>query len=92
MALRDPERGHIVRFTVCGLVFRNPRLIENVQIRDFEEEWTESRPAVQLEAYRTKIIRSIADWILRRRSAPGSILDIGSSYGNLLAQFPETFY
>jgi SAM-dependent methyltransferase len=91
MALRDPERGHIVRCTVCGLVFRNPRLIENVQIRHFEEEWTESRPAVQLEAYRTKIIRSIADWILRRRPAPGSILDIGSSYGNLLAQFPETW-
>lgn len=80
-----------MRCTACGLVFRNPRLKENVQTRHFEEEWTESRPAVQLEAYRTKILKSIVGWILRMRPTPGVILDIGSSYGNLLAQFPETW-
>jgi SAM-dependent methyltransferase len=87
----DIQRGNIVRCLDCGLVFRNPRLKENVQTRHFEGEWTESRPAVQLEAYRTKILKSIVDWILRRRPEPGAILDIGSSYGNLLAQFPETW-
>ena len=91
MVLRDPERGNIVRCAGCGLVFRNPRLKENVQTRHFEEEWTESRPAVQLEEYRAKILKSIVDWILRRCPTPGVILDIGSSYGNLLAQFPETW-
>jgi SAM-dependent methyltransferase len=91
MVLRDPERGNIMRCAECGLVFRNPRLKENVQTRHFEGEWTESRPAVQLEAYRTKILKSIVEWILRRRPTPGGILDIGSSYGNLLAQFPETW-
>ena len=80
-----------MRCTACGLVFRNPRLKENVQTRHFEEEWTESRPAIQLEEYRTKILKSIVDWILRRWPTPGAILDIGSSYGNLLAQFPETW-
>jgi SAM-dependent methyltransferase len=89
MVLRDPERGNIVRCTTCGLVFRNHRLKENVQTRHFEEEWTESRPAVQLEEYRAKILKRIVDWILRRCPTPGAILDIGSSYGNLLAQFPE---
>jgi SAM-dependent methyltransferase len=91
MVLRDPERGNIVRCIECGLVFRNPRLKENVQTRHFEGEWTESRPAVQLEDYRTRSLKGIVDWVLKKCPTPGAMLDIGSSYGNLLAQFPETW-
>ena len=87
----DEDRGHIVRCRRCDLVYRSPRRREDDQTRHFEEEWTEARPAFQLEDYRTKNLRSIADWILKRHPLPGAILDVGSSYGNLLAQFPVTW-
>lgn len=91
MVWPDLQRGHIVRCSQCGLAFRNPRLREEDQARHFEEEWTEALPVFYLEDYRTKNLRSIADWILYRHPASGAILDIGCSYGALLSQFPETW-
>jgi len=87
----DAERGHIVRCRQCNLVYRNPRRREEDHIQHFVEEWTEARPAFVLEEYRNKILRKIVSWILNRFPQPGAILDIGSSYGNLLGQFPETW-
>jgi ABC-type Na+ transport system ATPase subunit NatA/SAM-dependent methyltransferase len=75
----------------CGLVFRNPRRREHSLGQDFAEEWTESRSAFFLTDYRAKNLATIARWVLDRHPAPGSVLDIGSSYGTLLEMFPESW-
>jgi SAM-dependent methyltransferase len=72
------------------LVYRNPRRKEERQKRHFTEEWTETRSAL-LGEYRTKNLSTIVNWLLTRFPHPGAILDVGSSYGNLLSQFPETW-
>jgi SAM-dependent methyltransferase len=87
----DAGRGHIWRCAGCGLCFRSPRRREEEQTRHFEEKWTEGRRAFYLEDYRTRNLRRLVKWVLRRHPAPGAILDIGSSYGNFLAQFPATW-
>ena len=87
----DRERGDLVRCRRCDLVYRSPRRREDEQIKHFQEEWTEARPAFQLEDYRSANLRRLADWILKWHPAPGAILDVGSSYGTLLAQFPSTW-
>jgi SAM-dependent methyltransferase len=87
----DVQRGPMVRCRRCGLVFRNPRRREEDQTWHFAAEWTEARPAFFLEDYRTRNLKRIVGWILHRHPAPGAILDIGCSYGALLAQFPETW-
>jgi SAM-dependent methyltransferase len=87
----DAQAGHIVRCRGCGLAFRTPRRREKDQTRHFSKEWTEARPAFFLEDYRYRNLKKIAGWILGRHPSPGAILDIGCSYGALLAQFPETW-
>ncbi len=87
----DEERGHIVRCGECGLCYRNPRRREEDLLRHFEEKWTEGIQSFLLEEYRQENLRRLAHWILRAHPGPGAILDVGSSYGNLLAQFPETW-
>jgi SAM-dependent methyltransferase len=87
----DGRRGHVVRCCRCGLAFRNPRRREKDLTRHFVEAWTEARPAFFLEDYRTRNLKSIAGWILGWHPRPGAILDIGCSYGALLAQFPENW-
>ncbi len=87
----DRERGDIVRCHRCDLVYRSPRRREDDQIKHFEEEWTEARPTFQLEDYRAENLRRLVDWILKWHPSPGAILDIGSSYGTLLAQFPRSW-
>lgn len=87
----DRERGDIVRCNRCDLVYRNPRRREDDQIHHFEEEWTESRPSFQLEDYRSGNLNRIVKWILNKHTSPGVLLDIGSSYGTLLAQLPKTW-
>ncbi|MGP8050752.1 MAG: class I SAM-dependent methyltransferase [Desulfobaccales bacterium] len=87
----DGQRGDIVRCQRCDLVYRSPRRREDEQIHHFQEEWTEARPAFQLEGYRSENLRRLAEWILQWHPAPGAMLDIGSSYGALLAQFPRSW-
>jgi SAM-dependent methyltransferase len=72
-------------------VFRNPRRREEDQTQHFAAEWTEAQSAFLLEDYRVRNLKRIAGWILDRHPSPGAILDIGCSYGALLAQFPETW-
>ena len=87
----DGERGHIVRCLNCGLVFRTPRRLEQSVGQVFAEQWTESRSSFFLINYREKNLATIARWVLDRHPAPGSVLDIGSSYGTLLGMFPESW-
>lgn len=87
----DKRRGDIVRCLTCGLVFRTPRRLEQSIGQDFAEQWTENRPLFSLIHYREKNLREIARWVLDRHPAPGSVLDIGSSYGTLLGMFPESW-
>lgn len=87
----DRGRGDLVRCRRCDLVYRSPRRREDEQIHHFQEEWTEARPSFQLEDYRSANLRRLADWILKWHPAPGAILDIGSSYGTLLEQFPRSW-
>ncbi|MGA7579042.1 MAG: class I SAM-dependent methyltransferase [Desulfobaccales bacterium] len=87
----DRERGDIVRCHRCDLVYRSPRRREDDHIKHFKEEWTEARPTFQLEEYRSKNLRRVVDWILKWHPSPGAILDIGSSYGTLLEQFPGSW-
>ncbi|MGB8873613.1 MAG: class I SAM-dependent methyltransferase [Desulfobaccales bacterium] len=87
----DRERGDIVRCHRCDLVYRSPRRREDDQIKHFEEDWTEALPAFQLEDYRSENLRRLVDWILTWHPSPGAILDIGSSYGTLLEQFPRSW-
>jgi len=87
----DRGRGDIVRCNRCDLVYRNPRRREDDQIKHFQEEWTEARPNFQLEDYRSENLRRLVDWILKWHPSPGAILDIGSSYGTLLEQFPRSW-
>ena len=87
----DRERGDIVRCNRCHLIYRSPRRREDDQIKHFEEEWTEARPTFQLEDYRSENLRRLVDWILKWHPSPGAILDIGSSYGTLLAKFPGSW-
>jgi SAM-dependent methyltransferase len=87
----DKGRGDIVRCLACGLVFRTPRRLEQSIGQDFAEQWTESRPLFSLIDYREKNLSKIARWVLDRHPAPGSVLDIGSSYGTLLGMFPESW-
>ncbi|MGQ9921845.1 MAG: class I SAM-dependent methyltransferase, partial [Desulfobacca sp.] len=58
-------------------------------IDHFSEEWTEARPAFFLEDYRTSNLSRIAQWIIAHCPEEANILDIGCSYGNLLAQLPD---
>ena len=87
----DAGRGDIVRCRHCGLVFRTPRRLEQSVGQDFTEQWTESRSLFSLMHYREKNLRRIARWVLDHHPAPGSVLDIGSSYGTLLGMFPESW-
>ncbi len=87
----DALRGNIVRCRQCGLVYRSPRRREDYLTQHFESEWTEARSAFQLEDYRTENLRRIVKWVLKKHPSPGTVLDIGSSYGALLAQFPKTW-
>jgi SAM-dependent methyltransferase len=87
----DQGRGDIVRCLTCGLVFRNPRRLEQSVGQDFTDQWTESRPLFDLIRYRETNLREIARWVLDRHPAPGSVLDIGSSCGTLLGMFPESW-
>ncbi len=87
----DGRRGDIVRCLNCGLVFRSPRRPEPSIGQDFAEQWTESRPPFSLLDYREKNLARIARWALQWHPEPGSILDIGSSYGTLLKMFPESW-
>jgi SAM-dependent methyltransferase len=87
----DKGRGDIVRCLRCGLVFRTPRRLEQSIGQDFAEHWTENRPPFFLLDYREHSLGKIARWALHRHPAPGSILDIGSSYGTLLGMFPESW-
>jgi hypothetical protein len=84
----DDVRGNILRCSRCGLAFRSPRKKEEALTRHFTEEWTENRPTFYLEEYRQKNLHTIVSWITRYHPGPRTILDIGASYGNLLAQFP----
>jgi len=88
---QDIEHSKILRCSHCGLVFRSPRPCEGEITQVFKEEWTEVRQAFYLEDFREKILKRIMKWILNRHPTPGAILDIGSSYGNFLAQFPATW-
>lgn len=85
----DKKRGDIVRCRECGLSYRNPRRTELYLNHHFTEEWTEARPVFTLEEYRWANLKKIADWIISRQNGSSSILDIGSSYGTLLSQFPN---
>jgi SAM-dependent methyltransferase len=87
----DEARGNMVRCLTCGLVFRTPRRLEQSIGQDFTEQWTENRPPFTLMDYRVRSLSMIARWILHRHPEPGSILDIGSSYGTLLGMFPESW-
>jgi SAM-dependent methyltransferase len=87
----DSQRGHIVRCCRCGLVFRNPRRREEAQTWHFAEERTESLPLSFVQDRRLKNLVRLAGWILKYHPEPGNILDIGSSYGTLLAQFPSSW-
>ena len=87
----DQGKGDIVRCLTCGLVFRTPRRLEQSVGQDFTDQWTESRPLFDLIRYRETNLRKIARWVLDRHPAPGSVLDIGSSYGTLLGMFPESW-
>ena len=87
----DQARGDIVRCLACGLAFRTPRRLEHSIGQDFTEQWTESRSPFSLLDYRERSLGEIAQWILQRHPGPGSILDIGSSYGTLLGMFPESW-
>jgi len=87
----DKGRGDIVRCLRCGLVFRTPRRMEHSIGQDFAEQWTENRPPFFLLDYREQSLGKIARWALHRHPDPGSILDIGSSYGTLLGMFPESW-
>ena len=84
----DDIRGNILRCSRCGLAFRSPRKKEEALTRHFTEEWTENRPSFYLEEYRQKNLRTIVNWLTRYYPGPRTVLDIGASYGNLLAQFP----
>jgi SAM-dependent methyltransferase len=88
---QDTAHSRILRCRGCGLVFRRPRRLEEEQTRLFTEEWTEARPAFYLEDYRQENLKRVVKWILNRHPTAGAVLDIGSSYGNLLAQFPATW-
>jgi SAM-dependent methyltransferase len=87
----DQERGDIVRCLTCGLVFRTPRRLEQSVGLAFAETFTESREPFFLLDYRESNLRKIAQWVLNHHPAPGSVLDIGSSYGTLLGMFPESW-
>ncbi len=87
----DCERGDIVRCNRCDLVYRSPRRREDDQIYHFQEEWTEAWGNFKLEDYRSEHLRRLVDWILKWHPSPGAILDIGSSYGTLLEQFPRSW-
>ena len=87
----DRERGDIVRCNRCDLVYRTPRCREDDQVRHFKEKWTEARPPHQLEGYRFGDLRRVVKWILKNHALTGAVLDIGSSYGALLMQFPQTW-
>ena len=87
----DKMRGDIRRCSRCKLAFRSPRRREEYQTQHFAEEWTEDRPVFNLEEYRQVNLHTIVKWILDHHSGPGTVLDIGSSYGNLLAQFPNNW-
>jgi SAM-dependent methyltransferase len=87
----DKGRGDIVRCLQCGLVFRTPRRLEQSIGQVFAEQWTESRTPFSLINYREKNLAAIANWVLQGHPDPGSILDIGSSYGTLLEMFPESW-
>ena len=89
--LHNKERGDIVRCLACGLAFRTPRRLEQFIGQEFAEKFTESQPAFFLIDYREKNLRKIARWVLGRHPGPGSVLDIGSSYGTLLEMFPESW-
>lgn len=83
--------GHIVRCCDCGLVFRNPRWIEEELYLHFEKNWTEAQTDFSSGDYRTPNLQKIVDCLLQRYPVPGKILDIGCSYGTLLSLFPETW-
>jgi SAM-dependent methyltransferase len=87
----DEARGDIVRCLTCGLVFRTPRRLEQSIGQDFIEQWTENRSPFTLLDYRERSLGKIARWILHSHPEPGSIMDIGSSYGTLLGMFPESW-
>lgn len=87
----DEEWGNIVQCRKCDLVFRSPRRTESYLDHHFTGEWTEARPSFFLEDYRDKNLARVARWIREKHPNPGAILDIGSSYGNLLAKFPHSW-
>jgi SAM-dependent methyltransferase len=88
---QDKARGDIVRCLTCGLAFRTPRRLEQSIGQDFTEQWTENQPPFTLLDYREQSLGRIVQWVLHRHPEPGSILDIGSSYGTLLGMFPESW-
>lgn len=87
----DATRGDIVRCCQCGLLYRNPRRQEEYLRQHFAEEWTEARPAFFLEEYRDYALQRIAGLVKQHHPHPGALLDIGSSYGNLLMQFTPSW-
>jgi hypothetical protein len=54
-------------------------------------EWTEGQSPSFLEVYRHRSLWQVKELILHYHPTPGAILDIGSNYGNLLAQLPDTW-
>jgi SAM-dependent methyltransferase len=87
----DNEMGGIVRCLDCAMTFRNPRRSDGYLSRHFKEEWTEIRPPYQCDYYWDNNLRQLARNILRLKPVPGTILDIGSSYGHFLRKFPHTW-
>jgi SAM-dependent methyltransferase len=87
--LSDAENGNIVRCIRCGLAYRNPRRPEEHFSNYFQEKWTETF-AID-KKFRTYILNKISKWILEYCPFPSTILDIGSSDGELLSYLPESW-
>ncbi len=81
----------IVRCPVCSLLYRNPRPRESYFQEDFRKEWTERCSTHYLGDYRRYHFSRLSRLVLEYSPNPGTILDIGASYGNFLAQFPASW-
>lgn len=85
----DKEKGDIRRCQQCGLLYRSPRPRENLLTKYFADTWVE--PAMRQEDCHRRNLQGIMARILPWQPSAGAILDIGSGYGHLLDQVPETW-